>query len=143
MARSAAYKRKLRLRQKLKKRRAREKKLPQPAEVVSSMEESGMVRYQESEDDRSKEPAVSGHEALESSSKDIKIKELTKEVKAAFKRIDYYQGVIDKQEKVIDVMEGACVNRIKSVRHFWRDLIYEEGSRSGKILKRAMQNTKQ
>jgi hypothetical protein len=65
---------------------------------------------------------------------------LRKELKVAAKHIEYQRNKIEKQEQCIDVMEEACIARIRTVRHFWRDKIYREGTRAGIILKKAMQN---
>ena len=54
-------------------------------------------------------------------------------------QVEYYRGKVDKQERIIDEMEEVCLQRIRAVRYFWKDLIYKEGSRSGMIVKRAMQ----
>lgn len=45
----------------------------------------------------------------------------------------------DREKARADTMEEECGRRIDQVRTFWRDKIYFEGSRPGKILKAAMQ----
>lgn len=69
--------------------------------------------------------------------------ELQKKLEATTRHMNYYRNKLKselkKQELVVDALEGACVKRIHSVRNFWKDKIYREGSRSGIILKRALQ----
>ena len=74
-----------------------------------------------------------------SSNNGLQADNLRKELAKANKHIQYYRNKIEKQEQIIDVMEEACVKRIQFVRHFWRNKIYQEESRAGKILKKAMQ----
>ena len=38
-------------------------------------------------------------------------------------------------------LDGDCRKKIRNVRYFWKDKIYGEGARSGKILKAAMQGS--
>ena len=58
------------------------------------------------------------------------------------KRMRHYQYQLQKQKLVVETMEEECTRQIHSVRNFWKDKIYMEGSRSGIILKRAMQGFK-
>ena len=52
----------------------------------------------------------------------------------------YYRNKAKEEEKRADAVEKECQRGIVSVRSFWRDKIYREGCRSGKILTISMQN---
>lgn len=172
MGKTVSYKRKLRHTQKLKKKEKMKKKESTTfrSDEVGDLHSS--ICCQEGEGDRretnlknSEKSGSAPHDVVEcwrpagaerdsthqdSTSTEIEpesnIKKekdkLIRDLKIASKQIEYYCAKIEQQEKVIDVMEEACVRRIRCVRHFWRDQIYMEGSRPGKILKMAMQNSK-
>lgn len=183
MGKSAAYKRRLRRSQKLKKRqKAREYRLlhgngahQENADLGSSPEAGAHTKHEEHQESASgpeayvgtgahserenhcldlrsalvdtgvhteceELPAVSENDSSSSENNEIQADNLSKELSKARKHIKYYRNKIEKQEQIIDVMEEACVKRIQFVRHFWRNKIYKEGSRAGRILKKAMQN---
>lgn len=51
----------------------------------------------------------------------------------------YFRDKSVKQEEEIEEMYLDFDTRLKEVRHFWRDKIYKEHSRAGKLLKMSMQ----
>ena len=79
---------------------------------------------------------------------EVEYRRVCDQLKLASKRIDYYHSKLNRESERVDekveayrdVMEAACVKRIHSVRHFWRDKIYHEGTRPGQMLKRVMQS---
>lgn len=164
MGKNATYKRRLRRNQKLKKKRkAWVKKLtlndscPTEAQDESNTKfEAGHPTNIELHEGRSNTDIPGSGTSIEfpESRSNIELpselprnpeikenSELRKELRMASKHIEYYRNKIKRQEEIIDVMEEGCVERIRSVRHFWKDKIYKEGTRAGKILKRAMQNS--
>ena len=51
----------------------------------------------------------------------------------------YFRDKCVKQEEEMEELQLDFDARIKEVRHFWRDKIYNEHCRAGKLLKRSMQ----
>lgn len=54
-------------------------------------------------------------------------------------QVYYYREKLRVLESKMDIVSEECEQRIRMVRHFWREKIYLEGSRPGKILKISMQ----
>lgn len=61
----------------------------------------------------------------------------------ASRDIRCYKRAVKEEKKRAIAVEKECQRRVKSVRSFWRDKIYREGCRTGKILKLAMQGRQQ
>ena len=63
---------------------------------------------------------------------------------AEYKKLDaelkLATGRMMEQERTIRTMRKECQRKICAVRHFWKDKIYNERTRGGKILKLSMQN---
>ena len=51
----------------------------------------------------------------------------------------YFRDKCVKKEEEMDALVSEFDIRVKQVRHFWQDLIYNERSRAGKLLKQSMQ----
>ena len=108
---------------------------------------NGGTEVQDEAADVTNEGNIEVHVAESRESDDESMIELYKHVlrtnriklKKMNEQVEYYRGKVDKQERIIDEMEEVCLQRIRAVRYFWKDLIYKEGSRSGMIVKRAMQ----
>ncbi len=57
------------------------------------------------------------------------------------KEVQGYQKEVKRNEKKLEGVEIECQRRIRSVRSFWKDKIYRETTRTGRIVKYAMQKT--
>ena len=62
--------------------------------------------------------------------------------KKKFKEAVQYAKLCESQIKNLETdmlrLEGDCEKKIRNVRYFWKDMIYGEGTRPGRILKAAM-----
>ena len=56
-----------------------------------------------------------------------------------YKEAKHYKKQLMLDEKMFESIQLECERKVESIRSFWQDKIYEEHTRSGKILKRAMQ----
>lgn len=52
-----------------------------------------------------------------------------------------YQKQIELDESKLKTMQEECQRKVHSVRCFWKDMIYQEFTRPGVILKRSMQKS--
>lgn len=66
-------------------------------------------------------------------------KRLCEKLKRAVKEANSYHEQLEKQEKTMNSVEKECERKILNSK-FWKHKIYEEGTRGGKILKKALQN---
>lgn len=51
---------------------------------------------------------------------------------------EYYLKELKKQEERVISIEKECKRQIASIRHFWKENIYKECTRGGRLLKLAM-----
>ena len=91
--------------------------------------------------DPSDVPCHSGCNAREDL-KTVKLKYVN--MKASFaqtlQEVDKLKKKEKRHEKRLECVEIECQRRINSVRSFWKDKIYGETTRTGRIVKYAMQN---
>ena len=65
--------------------------------------------------------------------------DLTARLKQRTELLYQYSKKLKQAEAETELVTEECKRKIRSVRAFWKEKIYSEGSRSGKILKKAMQ----
>ena len=70
----------------------------------------------------------------------LRLTQLEKELQYSFQDIRYYRRRLKEEKRKGDQMFKECVLKIARVRSFWKDKIYNEGTRGGKIVKTAMQS---
>lgn len=58
------------------------------------------------------------------------------------KALHYYREKVDELQLKIDDVERDCGRKIREVRKFWKDQVYNGLSRPGQILKAALQYKK-
>lgn len=146
MGKSLAYKRKQRRSQKIKKKLERKRRVhdqlkqqlesacgPEPnSEIIN---DNPVVSALSNNGDSSDCPRMTHQQVGE------EYTSVCEKLKLASEHIDYYRSKLKREDERVDkrveaireVMEEACVKRIHSVRHFWKDKIYNEGTRPGKI----------
>lgn len=67
-------------------------------------------------------------------------KKLHEKLGRTTEQMTYYCKQLKKQEEMVLLMEEECQRKIRSIRSFWKDKIYKEGTRGGKMLKIAMKS---
>lgn len=68
-----------------------------------------------------------------------KYEKLEEELERVNGLVGHYQAQCRMERIRMDEVSKECQDRIAKVSHFWKEKIYREGSRSGIIVKRAMQ----
>lgn len=91
---------------------------------------------------QSKSPIHAKLKLLEQSNKSIQQANLEAELEQTACLMRHYCAKWKREERKVEEMNAECKRRISLVCDFWKDKIYREGSRSGMILKRAMQGRK-
>ncbi len=71
---------------------------------------------------------------------DRRYMKLEKELQYAMFDVRDYRRRLRHEEKRGDKLIKECNERIAGIRYFWKPKIYNEGTRGGKILKKAMQS---
>lgn len=66
---------------------------------------------------------------------------LEEELHEAREKMQYYSQKVKEQEHAIEDLREHFIETVHRVRDFWKNKIYLEGCRSGKILKMSMQKT--
>ena len=65
---------------------------------------------------------------------------LEKKLHYAHQDVQYFKTNLKEQERKGSIMQKDFDLRVAKVRYFWREKIYNEGTRAGKFLKISMQN---
>ncbi len=130
---SAAYKRRLRCSQKAKKRKeSRSTSINEDRTSIGEDSESTAAGPS------SAVPAPSAPSLpLSAASNNLKLrcKAVEEQLRHTTECMNYYYKQVVVQEKRASAMETECRRKIKSIRHFWKDKIYNEQTRGGILLK--------
>ena len=139
MGKSKAYKRRLRKAQKKKKRLQKKAKtvieVDQPIDAVVNSDTESFSSFGSP---GSPPPTPSSNESSPS------LKPSSPSYSKPPTRIDDRPMMNDRMEHVMQekilAIKKECRRNVSAVRQFWRDKIYNEGTRGGRILKLSMQN---
>lgn len=62
------------------------------------------------------------------------------QLEQANRELYFYEQKLKQNEMEMQIREAECKRKVRSIRNFWRDKIYLEGTRGGRILKNSLQN---